>query len=105
MSAPFDFNGGMLAPFFGFAGAFGLCYLLRRKGWVWPPRLLMLALIVLGVVWTVQGFQAEEDDWSGIGMIILVLFLVATTWLGALLGADLGRRHHAKASPNLVPPR
>jgi hypothetical protein len=79
--------------------------LLRRKGWVWPPRLLMLALIVLGVVWTVQGFQAEDDDWSGIGMIILVLFLVAPTWLGALLGADLGRRHHAKASPNLVPPR
>jgi hypothetical protein len=38
-------------------------------------------------------------------MIILVLFLVAPTWLGALLGADLGRRHHAKASPNLVPPR
>ena len=95
----------MLAPVFGFVGAFALCYLLRRNGWVWPPRLLMLGLVALGLLWTVQGFQAEPDDWSGLGLIILVMFVVAPTWLGALVGADLGRRHHAKANPNLAPPR
>jgi uncharacterized membrane protein YoaK (UPF0700 family) len=105
MSVPFDFNGGMLVPFFGFAVAFALCDWLRRYCWVRPPCLLLLVLVIARIIWTVQGFQAAPEDWSGIGLIILVMFVVAPTWLGALVGADVGRRHHAKANPNLAPPR
>jgi hypothetical protein len=100
-----DFGGLIFLALAGFALASVLSYLLRRNGWVWPSRLILLGLFLIGVFWTVQAFQADPDDWSGIGLIILVIFGVAPSWLGALLGADLGRRHHAKANPNLATPR
>lgn len=105
MSGAFDLNPAILIPIGAFLLACALCYLLRRNGWVWPPRILLLGLIVICLLWIVQASQAADDDWSGTVLVMMVMFVVAPTWLGALLGADLGRRHHAKARLNLVPPR
>jgi hypothetical protein len=100
-----DEYGRLLVPLLGFLAGFVLCYQFGRLGWVWPTRAVLGLLLVAGAIFLIQAFQAEDDDWSGIFLVLAAIFVVAPTWLGGVIGAVLGRYHQTRAKPDRVSPR